>query len=183
MIELVKVIMLKGEKGDAGSSGDYAGLTNKPSINGVTLNGNKTADDLNLAESSQVYTRDQVYRKEETYNKSEVYNKNEVYAKGDSFPDWEGKESRWDIIQISSASTVQRILITPEEDCYLRVGGNNVAITAWYKNDGTEDWWYTIGVSDGGQNEIIRPVKAGTRLRLLVPANTSAHYALIPTIG
>ena len=33
-----------------GGSGDYADLTNKPSINGVTLSGNKTAEDLSLVE-------------------------------------------------------------------------------------------------------------------------------------
>lgn len=33
-----------------GGSGDYADLTNKPSINGVTLSGNKTAEDLGLVE-------------------------------------------------------------------------------------------------------------------------------------
>ena len=47
----VKVIMLKGEKGDqgdAGVSGDYAGLTNKPIINGHTLSGSMTSGDLGL---------------------------------------------------------------------------------------------------------------------------------------
>lgn len=182
MIELIKVIMLKGEKGDAGSSGDYAGLTNKPSINGVTLNGNKTAEDLNLAESSQVYTRDQVYRKEETYNKSEVYNKNEVYAKGDSFPDWNGYRTRWSTTQISSASTIQEILVTPTEDCYILVGGGNITLSAQYDRNG-EDWWYSIGESHTGDDKLIRPVKANTRLKLIVPADTLGHYALIPTIG
>lgn len=53
----VKILMLKGEKGDtgeAGVSGDYSGLTNKPSINNVTLDGNKTSDDLNLASQTEV---------------------------------------------------------------------------------------------------------------------------------
>ena len=51
----VKIITLKGEKGDAGqngTSGDYSALSNKPSIGGVTLSGNKTASDLGLATSS-----------------------------------------------------------------------------------------------------------------------------------
>lgn len=55
----VKVLMLKGEKGDAGTSGDYAGLTNKPQINGVTLSGNKTPTDLGLmtqTEAEQIET-------------------------------------------------------------------------------------------------------------------------------
>ena len=73
----------KGDQGEAGTSGDYAGLINKPRINnveldgnktssdfgfpsdynefmnkprinGVELNGNKTSDDLSLASASQV---------------------------------------------------------------------------------------------------------------------------------
>ena len=44
----VRVIMLKGEKGATGTSGDYAGLTNKPQINGVTLSGNQAPTDLGL---------------------------------------------------------------------------------------------------------------------------------------
>lgn len=51
----IKIVMLKGEKGDqgtAGVSGDYSGLTNKPSINSVTLSGNKTGGDLGLVSQS-----------------------------------------------------------------------------------------------------------------------------------
>lgn len=44
----VRVLMLKGEKGDAGSAGDYSTLSNKPQINGVTLDGNKSGTDLGL---------------------------------------------------------------------------------------------------------------------------------------
>ena len=55
----VKILMLqgaKGEKGDDGTSGDYAGLTNKPQINGVELVGNKTSDDLALASATRLET-------------------------------------------------------------------------------------------------------------------------------
>ena len=44
----VNLVMLKGEKGDPGTSGNYSQLTNKPSINGVQLIGNKTTTDLDL---------------------------------------------------------------------------------------------------------------------------------------
>lgn len=53
----VKVLMLKGEKGDTGedgTSGNYSQLTNKPSINGVTLNGNMTSDALGVASQSYI---------------------------------------------------------------------------------------------------------------------------------
>lgn len=50
----IKIVMLKGEKGDAGASGDYAELDNKPQINGVTVNGNVSADDLGLASASEL---------------------------------------------------------------------------------------------------------------------------------
>ena len=48
---VVKILPLKGEKGDtgeAGTSGDYSGLTNKPQINGIELTGNMTGSDLAL---------------------------------------------------------------------------------------------------------------------------------------
>lgn len=47
----VKVVMLRGEPG---TSGDYRTLTNKPQINGMTLNGNKTAEDLALASRAEM---------------------------------------------------------------------------------------------------------------------------------
>ena len=50
----VKVIMLKGEKGDIGDAGNYATLQNKPSINGVTLTGDKTSSNLSLASKASV---------------------------------------------------------------------------------------------------------------------------------
>ena len=53
----IKIVMLKGEKGDkgtAGVSGDYAGLANKPNINSVELNGNKTLSDLGLISQAMV---------------------------------------------------------------------------------------------------------------------------------
>ena len=49
MIGNIKILMLKGEKGDMGATGDYSGILNKPQINGVTLDGNKSASDLGLA--------------------------------------------------------------------------------------------------------------------------------------
>lgn len=50
----VKIVMLKGEKGDAGTSGDYTELDNKPQINGVTVAGNVSADDLGLASATEL---------------------------------------------------------------------------------------------------------------------------------
>lgn len=87
----VKVLMMKGEKGDKGddgvsptlsetaidngyrvtitdaegtssfdlhnaTSGDYSGLTNKPSINGVILSGDKTGEDLSISPSIKTAT-------------------------------------------------------------------------------------------------------------------------------
>ena len=66
----VKIVLVKGEKGDAGAdgvSGDYAGLTNKPSINNVQLSGDKSGADLGLAPlgafedlNSAVYRKDEI---------------------------------------------------------------------------------------------------------------------------
>lgn len=53
MIGKIKVAMLKGEKGETGASGDYASIDNKPLINGVVLDGAKTAAELGLAEADE----------------------------------------------------------------------------------------------------------------------------------
>lgn len=47
---------MKIETGGGGGGGttDYNQLTNKPSINGVTLSGNKTSDDIDVAPESRV---------------------------------------------------------------------------------------------------------------------------------
>ena len=37
--------------GGGGGTSDYSSLSNKPEINGVTLTGNKTANDLNLIQA------------------------------------------------------------------------------------------------------------------------------------
>lgn len=55
-IGTVKILMLKGEKGDAGTS-DYADVTNKPRINDYVLVGNKTAGQLGLANASDIPTK------------------------------------------------------------------------------------------------------------------------------
>ncbi len=52
----VKVLMLKGEKGDIGDAGNYSTLANRPQINGVTLVGNKTSSNLGLASASDLTT-------------------------------------------------------------------------------------------------------------------------------
>jgi len=52
--------------GGGGGVSDYTQLTNKPSINNVTLTGNKTAEDLGLADAANVYGSD-------AYNASTTY--------------------------------------------------------------------------------------------------------------
>lgn len=53
-IEDVKVVMLKGEKGETGDAGDYSGLINKPSINGVQLDGNVQSESLGVASANEI---------------------------------------------------------------------------------------------------------------------------------
>lgn len=50
----IKVLMLKGEKGDSGDAGDYDTLTDKPKINNIVLQGNKTAAELSLATAADI---------------------------------------------------------------------------------------------------------------------------------
>lgn len=42
------VVLMGADLGAGGGTGDYTDLTNKPSINSITLEGNKTSEDLNL---------------------------------------------------------------------------------------------------------------------------------------
>jgi len=72
----------KGEDGQSGGSNDYTELSNKPKINNVELNGNKTTSDLgiNIPDVSNFITKDvndltNYYKKTETYTKTEVDNK------------------------------------------------------------------------------------------------------------
>lgn len=57
MNELEALLFVKNLAGGGGGSGDYASLTHKPQINGVTLVGNKTTQDLHiLASGNEVFT-------------------------------------------------------------------------------------------------------------------------------
>lgn len=55
-IGTVKILMLKGEKGDSGVS-DYNAVSNKPRINDYELIGNKTAGQLGLAAVGDIPTK------------------------------------------------------------------------------------------------------------------------------
>jgi hypothetical protein len=56
IVQNAKVMLIKGAKGDRGEKGEdgdyianqYTSLGSKPQINGVTLDGNKTSDNLNI---------------------------------------------------------------------------------------------------------------------------------------
>lgn len=50
----IRILMLKGEKGEIGDAGDYSTLQNKPKINNVTLSGSKSASDLGLVDSEEI---------------------------------------------------------------------------------------------------------------------------------
>ena len=51
-----RVIRLENQGGGGGGTTDYDDLTDKPQINGVTLQGNKTASQLNLATPADIPT-------------------------------------------------------------------------------------------------------------------------------
>ena len=51
-----KTVTMPTVSSGSGGTTDYSALTNKPSINGVTLSGNKTSSDLGLASSSHTHT-------------------------------------------------------------------------------------------------------------------------------
>ena len=84
----VKIVMLKGEKGDQGpagadgTSGDFSLLTNKPSINGVTISGAQTADYYGLADASDIPTN-----VSELTNDSNFVTSTELHTEIDDYED------------------------------------------------------------------------------------------------
>ena len=62
-----------------GGTSDYTDLTNKPKINNVELNGNKTSSDLGLQPAGNYITKavddlENYYKKSETYTQTEINN-------------------------------------------------------------------------------------------------------------
>ena len=51
-------IAYNGSGGSGGDTSDYTNLMNKPRINGVVLAGNKTPEDLNLADGTTIYVNE-----------------------------------------------------------------------------------------------------------------------------
>lgn len=47
-IDIIDIAIAKKLAGGGGGTSDYSDLTNKPSINGVTLSGDKTGADLGI---------------------------------------------------------------------------------------------------------------------------------------
>lgn len=72
----VKIVMLKGEKGDPGTN-DYSQAENKPSVQGVTLEGDRTLDDLGAAskvslETTKTYLEEKISTNETNISKVTV---------------------------------------------------------------------------------------------------------------
>lgn len=73
-LDVESYLLGKSRGGGSGGTSDYSDLTNKPSINGVTLSGNKTSGDLGIAEGIPVLD---IANNEENKTKiSEFINKN-----------------------------------------------------------------------------------------------------------
>lgn len=51
------ILLAKAINGGGGGTSDYSDLSNKPSINSVTLSGNKTADDLGLQNEVEIINK------------------------------------------------------------------------------------------------------------------------------
>ena len=50
----IRILMLKGEKGEEGDAGNYSTLANKPKINNVELVGNKQPSELGFVDQSEI---------------------------------------------------------------------------------------------------------------------------------
>ena len=56
-----------GTPSGGGGTSDYTDLSNKPSINGVTLTGNKSASDIGVASETRVYNIENLVTSQQTY--------------------------------------------------------------------------------------------------------------------
>lgn len=88
----VTAVKVTDEMGHGGSGGttDYSDLTNKPSINNVTLSGNKTASDLGLATPSDIVQSD--WNESDDTSKAYIANKPTIPAAQEQ-ADWNEADS------------------------------------------------------------------------------------------
>lgn len=118
----VKILMLKGEKGEAGVSGDYSGLANKPQINGHVLSGNMLSSDLGLESAGAVEVIESELR-DDLISKNDVV----VFTKSKTF----------------SAESSGMLSVSPAE--LLAVGVDDIAnyeIISFSHDQGDTNWIY-----------------------------------------
>ncbi len=128
--------------GGSGGTSDYPDLTNKPSIEGVTLNGNKTASDLGLAKTSDLtdFITKSVDDLVNYYTKSQTYSKSEVDSIVTAI-----KNSRFEVVSTLPVSDIETnvIYLVPKSD------PDTGDVKDEYINlDGTTAGWEKIGSTD-----------------------------------
>ena len=57
---ILSMAYTKKHGGGGGGTNDYNSLNNRPKVNGVTLSGNKTGDDLDLVNEDDALTNEQM---------------------------------------------------------------------------------------------------------------------------
>ena len=163
----IKILMLKGEKGDAGqdgSSGDYSGLTNKPTINGVTVNGAMTSSDLALASQTAV---DNVTNDLQTLDNN-IYTKNRFAQKTGSkslTANTSGAEilTQDDVVTLLGLDSLDDVDFSTLKDDLIPI-----ALGRWYETDG---YYYT----DKG----LPPSTNGIAMQVYVQNNNYSNAVVI----
>lgn len=137
--------------GGGGGTSDYADLTNKPSINGYTLLGNKTGADLGLANSSDIPTVDQTYDATSSNAQSGTAVASAISGKADSasLATVATSGSYNDLSDKPTIPTVNNGQLTIQQN-----GTNKAAFTANQSGNATAnivtDDWVATGTVSGG---------------------------------
>lgn len=128
----------------SGSSGtsDYSDLTNKPSIENVTLSGNKSASDLGLAKTSDLtgFITKSVDDLVNYYLKSETYTKTEVDTIASNI-----KNSRFEIVSSLPTENIKTNVIYLVPRSTTQTSNTK---DEYINLDGTTAGWELIGTTD-----------------------------------
>lgn len=172
-------------KEGGGSGTDYADLSNKPSIENVTLSGNKSASDLGLAKITDLadFITKTVDDLVNYYKKTETYTKGEVDAIATAI-----KNSRFEVVATLPTSNIKTnvIYLVPSSD---PKSGN---VKDEYINlNGTSAGWECIGstsvdlsgyVTDEELNTALADYVTSTDLTaLLANKQDRLQYSILPT--
>lgn len=170
----------KWRERESGGTTNYPNLNNKPSINNVVLNGNKTSSDLGLADSEDIpsklsdLTNDEGFITNTVNNLINYYLKTELYTKSEVDSIVTAiKNSRFEVVASLPTTDIQTnvIYLVPSEDPTTR----NVK-DEYVNIDGTTSGWECIGSTSVDLSNYVTISDLNTALADYV---TSANLTLL----